>query len=99
VAIAFATEDAITDHGTKRIMDRHALVEVISMVDQNVLHMLRLIEQNAREGSKMHAADIVFACHALQEAQTIMCKFGQVSHLELIRKPVEKESGHSVESR
>jgi hypothetical protein len=42
--ITFATEDAITYCGTKGIMDRLTFVEVIGMLDQNTLDVLRFVE-------------------------------------------------------
>ena len=65
VKIAFATEDAITNRGTKEMMDGDAFVEVIGMVDQNALDMLWCVEQDAGERSKMHATDVAFACYTL----------------------------------
>ena len=44
VEITFATEDAITDYGTKGIMHCQTFVKVIGMLDENAMDMLRLIE-------------------------------------------------------
>ena len=63
--IAFATEDAITNHGAKDMMDGLALVEVIGMFDQDAMDVLRFVEEDGGKGPKMHAADVIFARHTL----------------------------------
>ena len=78
VEIAFATEDTITNCGTKGTMNGDAFVEVIGMFDQNALDVLGFVEQDGRKRSKMHATDVALVCHTLQEAQTIFAKAGQV---------------------
>ena len=65
VEIALATEDAITNHRAKAVMDCQAFVEVIGMFDQNAVDMLWCVEQDAGERSKVHAADVASACQAL----------------------------------
>jgi hypothetical protein len=65
VKIALATEDAITEKGTDEFMNSHAFVEVIGMVDQNAVNVFWFVEQDARERTKMHAADVAFLGHTL----------------------------------
>jgi len=65
VKIAFAAEDAITNHGAKDMMDGQAFVEVIGMFDQDALDVLWFVEENTGKWPKMHAADVIFARHTL----------------------------------
>src|SRR5258708_38875992 len=53
VEIAFTTEDALTNHGTKGIMNGYAFVKVIGMLDQNAVGLLPLVERDAGEGRSM----------------------------------------------
>jgi|GEM_PF-4793064 len=61
VKIAFATKDTVTNGWAKSIMDCHTFVEVIGMLDQNAMNMLRFVEQDDGKRSKMHAIDVTFA--------------------------------------
>ena len=80
VEIAFATEDAVTNHGAKGIMDSQSFIEVIGMFNQNAMDMLWFVEQNDGERPKMHAINVTFTRHTLKESQAISGEVGQTSH-------------------
>src|SRR6266571_413025 len=80
VEIAFAAKDAITNEGTKGVVNGHAFVEVIGMFDQNAVDVFWFVELNEREWSKVDAADVALPCHALQEAQAVVSESGQVAY-------------------
>jgi hypothetical protein len=77
VEIAFATEDAVTNHRAKGIMDGQPFIEVIGMFNQNAMDMLWFVEQDDGERPKMHAIDVAFARHTLKEAQSVSGEVGQ----------------------
>src|SRR5258708_626263 len=78
VEIAFTTEDAITNHGTKGIMTGNALAKVEGLFDQNDVEVLRFVEQDAGERPEMHARDVACTRHTLKEVQAIFAEPGQV---------------------
>ncbi len=61
--LAFAAEDAIAEDGTEGIMYCQTFIEVIGMLDENTMDVLRFIEQNSGERPEMHSGDIAFASH------------------------------------
>ena len=64
VEIPLANEDSIANQGTKCLMHSLPFIKIVGVLDKNVVHILRCIEENKREGSKMEAANITaFLCH------------------------------------
>jgi hypothetical protein len=79
VKIAFTQEEAIAENGTNECMQANTFVKIVGMFDEDAMHVLWCIEQDARERPDVHAADITFCCLTPQEVQAIFTEFVQVS--------------------
>src|SRR5579883_366339 len=78
VKIALAAKDAVADDRAKDFVDGQALIEIVSVFDQNALNMLRPVEENNGKWPKAQRGDIARTRHAEQKVEAVPGKFGQI---------------------